>query len=109
MERVKKNQENISSASGFIHFGLSQRMCHLLFTYNPVFFFSCENKDLFPRNIWDFCNKYMCCSRWFPEAATVYIYIFLQSFIDTSRYDQQWYLKFSFKRYYVHLNRDLCF
>lgn len=39
MERVKKNQENISSASGFIHFGLSQRMCHLLFTYNPVFFF----------------------------------------------------------------------
>lgn len=36
MERVKKNQENISSASGFIHFGLSQRMFPLLFTCSPV-------------------------------------------------------------------------
>lgn len=48
MERVKKNQENISSASGFIHFGLLQRMRPLLFTYSPgFFFFSCENKMYF--------------------------------------------------------------
>lgn len=48
MERVKKNQENISSASRFIHFGLLQRIRPLLFTCSPVFFFfSCENKIYF--------------------------------------------------------------
>lgn len=43
MERVKKNQENISSASCFIHLGLSQRTCPLYYLLANLFP-PCENK-----------------------------------------------------------------
>ena len=43
MERVKKNQENISSASCFIHLGLSQRACPLYYLLANLFS-PCENK-----------------------------------------------------------------
>lgn len=43
MERVKKNQENISSASCFIHLGLSQRTCPV-YSLLANLFPPCENK-----------------------------------------------------------------
>lgn len=101
MERVKKNQENISSASGFLHFRLSQKMSFIIYLRSS---FACENKPYFQetfvihpistRVISDDFQKLplqtftLSCNSLFPDVTNSYVQSLLYN--------------------HIHLNNDSC-
>lgn len=111
MERVKKNQENISSASRFLHFGLLQRMRPVLFTHGPFvvsFCFSHENETYSQETFVIHAVSPRVMSDDSPELMLHNLTSSLHPSIGASRCDQCLRSEFSFKLYYAYLNNDSC-